>query len=109
MKTNAWIIEPPRQDVSDLYDKYTVQYVFRDRMQVDVFRDDPEKFFEYMQEWAKLNFNVNDFFVLTGNLTMIVAATLAIAKVHSSSRILFLRYDHGLQRYCEVSLDSVCS
>lgn len=105
MKNIAWLIEPPKQDISDLYEKYDVKYVFRDRSQADLFRDDPEKFFEYIQHWADNNYDpATNFFVLTGNLTMIVAAALGLAKAFTMYRLLFLRYDHGLQRYCEASL-----
>jgi hypothetical protein len=107
MKQVAYLIEPPRQDITNLYDTYDVRYVFRNRSQADLFRDDPEKFLEYVQAWAKTNFDpATNFFVLTGNLTMVVAAALGLAKQFATSRLLFLRYDHGLQRYCEASLGS---
>ncbi len=107
MKTTAWLIEPPRQDISDLYSRYDVRYVFKDRSSADAYRDDPEKFFEFVQAWAKLNFQPEHYFVLTGNLTMIVAAALGLAKQFTTEKLLFLRFDHGYQRYCEVSLDAV--
>ena len=107
MKERAYLIEPPnmRQDVSNLSDRYDVEYVFDSRADADVFRDDAEEFFRYMQKWAELNFDVGkDFFVLTGNLTLIVAASMALGKQFPNDRILFLRYDHRLGRYCEVQI-----
>lgn len=108
MRCIAWLIEPPRQDISDLYANYDVRIIFRDRQQVDAFRDNAREFHKYMNIWAEENFNPNDHFLaMTGNLTLVVMASLALAKSHPTSQLRFLRYDHGAGRYCEVSLDAM--
>lgn len=104
MKNVAWLLEPPKQNIADLYQRYEVKFVAENPRSLDRFRDDMEGFFEFMQDWAAQNFQPEtDFFVLTGNLTLIVAAAFGIAKRYPE-RLLFLRYDHGLGRYCEESL-----
>lgn len=108
MNSTAWLLEPPRQDIADLYDQHKVRYVFPDRMMLDPYRDDPEKFYEAMRVWARANFDAaKDHFVLTGNLTLLVAATLAISSCFSTDSLSFLRYDHGLKRYCEAVLPGI--
>lgn len=99
----AFIIEPTRMDISKLYEKYSVNYIFNDRDAVRGYLANPEQFFDDVLEWAQTHFDPRrDFFVLTGNMGMVAIACLAIQEACGDQRISLLKYDGVHEVYFEV-------
>jgi len=102
-KPIAYLLEPPKFDVSSLYQDYDVRMIFDDsRIPRDAMAH-PEELYAYFVEWAVHSFVASeDYFVLTGNLTLISLCSIAIKEAHLG-RINLLRYDARNQKYVRMS------
>ena len=100
----AYILEPPRQmyDLSSLYEKYKIVPIIPSKVDAMVLRDDPWRLRSYVYGWAFENFKSGeDFFILTGNLTAVTIAAMAIQDaIHGPPRLLV--YNSDAKAYSEV-------
>ena len=108
MKRKAWLLEPPRFDLSWLYKHYDVRFVIPDKDDARASVNDPEKLWARIYKWAGLDFDTeNDLFVLTGNVTMLVVAVLAIQEAWPEDWIGLLRYDTETSTYTEIRNEKI--
>lgn len=99
----AYLLEPPRFDLSWLYERYQVKYIIPDKGEAIRLRDAPEELFQMVYEWAQKEFHPEfDSLALTGHLTMLVVTTLAIQRAWPDYNIRLLRYDSGIDGYAEI-------
>ena len=102
-KPIAYLLEPPRVSIEHLHENYEVRYVL-DRAQAKQLHNEPEILYSYVRAWALANFVPDqDCFALTGQLTMVVMASLAISDAWPGHPIKLLRYLHHSQEYRETS------
>lgn len=102
MKQRAHLLEPPKFDISQLYREYEVSMIFDNSEDVRGYVAHPDALYETVRCWAEGYFKPEtDLFVLTGNQTLLVACSLAIASAHPEEDIKFLRFDAHTQTYVE--------
>lgn len=98
----AILLEPPKFPIDQLYTEYDVEFIIPQRLDAIRWREDLNGFYEFMMEWAVKNFNIDkDYFVVTGNQSMLVVASLAIQQIwHLPVKLIC--YDNLDKRYYEV-------
>jgi hypothetical protein len=85
-----------------LYQRYEIVYIIPDKSTALALRDDPDRLWRVVREWASTNYHpAEDRLALTGNLTMVVVAALALRE-ESGAQVAMLRYDHDTGKYYEI-------
>lgn len=103
---SAFLLEPPKFDISTLYEKYKVEMIFDDSHDARQFVSQPGELMGTVCRWAEERFNPDtDYFVLTGNQALLVVCAMALQATYPCKRINFLRYDSRTDNYGEFGVD----
>lgn len=100
----AYLIEPPHFDVAWLYEHHEkVRQIIPDKGDALAYRNRLGELSDYVRSWAVDNFDPEkDCFVLTGNVNMLVVASLALQNAHPNHDIHLLRFNFTKKVYEEV-------
>ena len=103
MKT-AYLVELPRYDLSWLYERYKVKFIFQGKSP-NALREDSEQLYVAVYDWAYKTWTIDDYLVLTGNLTVMVVAALAIQDAVGYTPKM-LKFNSEASRYEEIFMET---